>query len=356
MLQDFAKTLLNPAIIAFAGGLAGSRVHKNLWRGLVWLFLVIAATAVMVALATGVSQAHEEGECEGHYIEDVNDVPPGRYLLWMSTKHDDLFVRAGDGVSAVSIENTRSDTFTYLDYEITVEGAEIYKIYYTTSKRKAVLEVCFAEEVGFWHLIPVDVNGLPLTNVEPHTNSPPQPTNQLLGRQDLEIDGSNRTIDLSNYFTDPDSDTLTYTAVSSDANVATVSVARSTLTISPGEETGVADVALTVDDGSELAPAEASFTVVVYKQPDHTPTHRDVRHSGPQRRNIRGVKAWQPDCHISPRTPRPNYFQARIDPESDDCSSEPPSGNEYLCLSVDLFDLAANPIDGGPGRERQQWS
>ena len=85
--------------------------------------------------------------------------------------------------------------------------------------------------MGFLYPIPVDGNGLPLTNVEPHTNSPPQPTNQLLGRQDLEITDGNRTIDLGNYFTDPDNDNLTYTAVSSDANVATVSVAGSTLTI-----------------------------------------------------------------------------------------------------------------------------
>ena len=174
-----------------------------------------------------------------HYIEDVNDGPPGRYLLWMSTTHDNLFVMAGDGVSAVSIENTMSDTFNYLNYEITVEGADIYKIYYTTSKRGAVLKVCFSEDAGFWHLIPVDGNGLPLTNVEPHTNSPPQPTNQLLGRQDLEITGGNRTIDLSNYFTDPNNDDLTYTAVSSVENVATVSVAGSTLTITP-INTGVA--------------------------------------------------------------------------------------------------------------------
>ena len=51
----------------------------------------------------------------------------------------DLFVRAGDGVSNVSIENTMSDSFNYLGYDVTVEGAEIYKIYYTTSKREAVL-------------------------------------------------------------------------------------------------------------------------------------------------------------------------------------------------------------------------
>ena len=73
-----------------------------------WLFLVVAAVAVMAALATGVSQAHDANFCEGngdydHYIEDVNNGPPGRYLLWMSTKHDvhdgldSLFVRAGDG-------------------------------------------------------------------------------------------------------------------------------------------------------------------------------------------------------------------------------------------------------------------
>ena len=168
MLQDFAKTLLNPAIIAFAGGLAGPRVHKNLWRGLVWLFLVIAATAVMVALATGVSQAHDQNYCDGdgdydHYIEDVNPGPPGRYLLWMSTKHnhrddpdysddpDDqnhLFVRAGEGVSTVSLVKHDSPTFNYLGHEITVEGATIYKAYYTTTKVDAVLEVCFLYRNG----------------------------------------------------------------------------------------------------------------------------------------------------------------------------------------------------------------
>ena len=300
----------------------------------------------MVALATGVSQAHDENYCDGdddydHYIEDVNDVPPGRYLLWMSTKHDDLFVRAGDGVSAVSIENTMSDSFNYLGYEITVEDAEIYKIYYTTSKREAVLEVCFSEEVGFWHLIPVDENGVPLTNVEPHTNSPPQPTNQLLGRQDLEIDGSNRTIDLSNYFTDPDSDTLTYTAVSSDANVATVSVARSILTITP-INTGVADVDLTVDDSTDSI--EARFTVVVYDPPE---IRTDTEMSG-----IVDSSAVTPVTAYSLTVTFPadsmsnyDYYQARIDPESNACGTDASEDNEYLCLSVDLFDLAADPID-----------
>ena len=300
----------------------------------------------MAALATGVSQAHDENYCDGdgdydHYIEDVNDVPPGRYLLWMSTKHDDLFVRAGDGVSAVSIENTMSDSFNYLGYEITVEDAEIYKIYYTTSKREAVLEVCFSEEVGFWHLIPVDGNGQPLTNIEPHTNSPPQPTNQLLGRQDLEIDGSNRTIDLNPYFTDPDSDTLTYTAVPSDTAKATTSVSGSILTISP-EETGVTVVTVTASDSTDSI--EAIFTVVVYKQPPIRPSSEQM--SGivdPYEET--SVKSKDGNLTVTfPDGSMSNYYQARIDPDSDECGSQAPANNEYLCLSVDLFDLAASPI------------
>jgi hypothetical protein len=345
-LQDFAKTLLNPAIIAFAEGMVSHSINRNLWRRLVWLFLAVAATAVMVALATGVSQAHDENYCDGdgdydHYIEDVNPGPPGRYLLWMSTKHDDLFVRAGDGVSAVSIENTMSDTFNYLGYEITVEDAEIYKIYYTTSKREAVLEVCFSEEVGFWHLIPVDGNGQPLTNIEPHTNSPPQPTNQLLGRQDLEIDGSNRTIDLNPYFTDPDSDTLTYTAVPSDTAKATTSVSRSTLTITP-IATGVIDITVTASDGSHSA--STGFTVVVYKQPDLRPP---TEMSGIVDSNaVTPVTAGSLTV-IFPSGSMSNYdyYQARIDPESNACGTDASEDNEYLCLSVDLFDLAADPID-----------
>ena len=313
----------------------------------------------MVALATGVSQAHDQDYCEGgddydHYIEDVNHGPPGRYLLWMSTEHDHpdddpddsnhLFVRAGEGVSAVSLVKHDLPTFNYLGDVITVDGTNMYKAYYTTTKVGAVLEVCFDTEMGFLHPIPVDVNGLPLTNVEPHTNSPPQPTNQLLGRQDLEITDGNRTIDLSNYFTDPDSDTLTYTAVSSDANVATVSVARSILTITP-INTGVADVALTVDDGSELAPAEARFTVVVYKQPPIRPSSKQM--SGivdPYEET--SVKSKDGSLTVTfPDGSMDNYYQARIDPDSDECGSQVSVDNDYLCLSVDLFNLAATPID-----------
>ena len=324
----------------------------------------------MVALATGVSQAHEEGECEGHYIEDVNDVPPGRYLLWMSTKHDDLFVRAGEGVSAVSIENTRSDTFTYLDYEITVDGAEIYKIYYTISKRDAVLEVCFSEEVGFWHLIPVDGNGLPLVdgngqppvdgnnpppvdgnnpppvdgNNPPQDNNAPETRNLPVPRQDVEIPGGAKTVSLGYYFTDQDNGNLTYTAQSSDTAIATTSVSGSFLTITP-IATGVTNISVTASDGSHSTSTD--FTVVVYKQPPIRANSQQM--SGivdPTAETEVESKDGSLTVTFPARSMMNKYYQARIDPESVDCGTEAPPNNKYLCLSVDLFDLAADPIDG----------
>ena len=359
VLQYFSKTRLNPAIIAFVGGTVSSSIHRDLWRGLVWLFLVVAAVAVMAALATGVSQAHDANFCEGngdydHYIEDVNNGPPGRYLLWMSTKHDvhdgldSLFVRAGDGVSTVSLVKHDSRTFNYLGRDITLNDADLYKAYYTvyqTTPQKAVLEVCFAVEMGFWHPIALDGNNPPVDS-----NSPPRTINLPIPRQDVEITGDPKTIDLSRYFADDDNDELTYafTAVSSDendmANVATVSVAGSTLTISPpdSEETGVTMV--TVTASAVGGSASMSFTVVVYKQPP-------LRANSQQMSGIvdpyKETPVESKDGSLTVTFPvgsMSEYYQARIDPDSDECGSEPPSGNEYLCLSVDLFDLAANAI------------
>ena len=43
--------------------------------------------------------------------------------------------------------------------------------------------------------------------------------------------GGTATVNLANYFTDADGDTLTYTATSADTSKATVSVSSATLTI-----------------------------------------------------------------------------------------------------------------------------
>ena len=112
-------------------------------------FLAVAATAVMVALATDVAQAHDARDCKSPYEYYVDDDPPGSYLLWMSTIHthindpdgpdglDSLLdVSAGDGVipESISIAPYDPTTFDYRGHVVTVgDGVDIYKVYYTTT-------------------------------------------------------------------------------------------------------------------------------------------------------------------------------------------------------------------------------
>ena len=87
---------------------------------------------------------------------------------------------------------------------------------------------------------------------------------------------------------------------------------------------------------------DASFTVVVYKKPTLRTTTEKSGIVDPNEETSVIAGSLTVIFHSGSMTNK--YYQARIDPESDDCGDEAPSGNEYLCLSVDLFDLAAQPI------------
>ena len=77
----------------------------------------------------------------------------------------------------------------------------------------------------------------------------------------LEIGGSDVDVDVSSYFTDPNSDTLTYTAASSDTSIATVSVSSATVTITAVGE-GTATITVTATDPGDLT-ADQTFSVTV---------------------------------------------------------------------------------------------
>lgn len=76
---------------------------------------------------------------------------------------------------------------------------------------------------------------------------------------------ANIYIDLDNYFGDPESDPLTYTAVSSDEGVVTTSISGSILRIIEGGS-GIAQVTVTAGDGSSLEVQDI-FTVDVNGAP-----------------------------------------------------------------------------------------
>ena len=68
-------------------------------------------------------------------------------------------------------------------------------------------------------------------------------------------------LDLSTFFFDPDQDTLTYTAVSSNTGAATVSVTSNTLTITPVKKDLSSTVTVTAADGSLSVAQEFDVTV-----------------------------------------------------------------------------------------------
>ena len=73
--------------------------------------------------------------------------------------------------------------------------------------------------------------------------------------------GDTATVDASQYFTDPDGDTLTYTATSSNSSVATASVSGSTVTIT-AVAAGSATITVTARDPDDLtATQQAGVTV-----------------------------------------------------------------------------------------------
>ena len=96
------------------------------------------------------------------------------------------------------------------------------------------------------------------------SNRPPRPSGTV-PIQNLSVGGST-AIDASQYFTDPDGDALTYTATTSNANVASASVSGSTVTIralAPGSAT----ITITAADPSGLT-ATQRVTVRVIAAPD----------------------------------------------------------------------------------------
>ena len=81
--------------------------------------------------------------------------------------------------------------------------------------------------------------------------------------------GDDEQLDMGSYFTDPDGDTLTYEATSSNTHVATVSVSESTVTLST-MNLGRANVMVTARDPGGLT-ATQSFSVRGERPPNRAP-------------------------------------------------------------------------------------
>lgn len=92
-------------------------------------------------------------------------------------------------------------------------------------------------------------------------NRAPQPAGSISGPPPLTERGALWSVDVSGKFTDPDNDTLSYTAESSDNAIATANAVGSTVTITP-LAAGTATITVTATDpGGRTATQEFSMTV-----------------------------------------------------------------------------------------------
>ena len=92
------------------------------------------------------------------------------------------------------------------------------------------------------------------------TNQPPRATGSIPG-QTLTAGGSARSVNVAQYFTDPDGDRLTYSARSSAQNTVSVRVSGSTVTLTPAAA-GTATVTVSaVDPGGLTATQRIAVTV-----------------------------------------------------------------------------------------------
>ena len=118
-----------------------------------------------------------------------------------------------------------------------------------------------------------DTDGLTATrNVTVTVNPAPNRAPTAAGTFDpitLTVGDAAETVDLSSHFSDPDGDALTYTAASSDATKATVSVSNATLTINPVAEGGTT-VMVIVQDADGLTVTQ-NITVTVLPIPNRAP-------------------------------------------------------------------------------------
>ena len=99
-----------------------------------------------------------------------------------------------------------------------------------------------------------------LTAIPQNSAPTPVPNINKLPDQSIKVGGT-ATLNLANYFTDADGDTLTYTASSADTSKATVSVSTATLTITAVANGTTTITARATDPGDLWSKLDASVTV-----------------------------------------------------------------------------------------------
>ena len=230
---------------------------------------VAAGTATITVTATDPSSATATQSIS------VTVGPQNNAPVAVGTISDSTAMVGGSGYEVdVSsyFSDADGDTLTY-----TASSSDTTKATVSVRDKKIVLATPVAAGTATITVTATDPEGATATQsyvltAIPTNNSPhPKGTIDKLQAQTVTVDGT-ATLDLSSYFTDPDGDTLTYTATSADTAKATVSVSSATLTITgvAGGDTTITAVA--TDPGGLWSRLEGKVTVGTASSPaDVTP-------------------------------------------------------------------------------------
>ncbi|HMP73288.1 MAG TPA: CotH kinase family protein [Kiritimatiellia bacterium] len=178
--------------------------------------------------------------------------------------------RSGSGAGTQIIDFTTDGlTFTTLSTNIITEVPtlltfDLSSLPAANNNSNLALRITFEQgeggTVGNNRFDNLTVEGYPL----PGINLPPEIANPLDLLQAVEL-ANPLTVDLSNLFSDPENDPLTFTASSSLTNFVATSLVGSELTLAPLQR-GDSLITVTADDGNN-PPVEYSFRLLVYPAP-----------------------------------------------------------------------------------------
>ena len=233
-------------------------------EGGAWVALVLHSPGTTSVTVTVYDSANNEASNSFDITVLARNDPP-----MVATEIEDVEVEMGSSHD-VSLDGVFEDEGS-LDYDVSNEDENIADVFYRTSENEIRI---YGNNTGTTTVVVVATDNIgqtasdsfDITVVGP---APPEPTNSapvLSGTLDDQTvtAGEPISISIADVFTDPDGDELTYTAESSDTDVATLDLTGEDLTIS-GVNAGTATVSITASDGELSVVGE--FDVIVETVP-----------------------------------------------------------------------------------------
>ena len=208
-----------------------------------------------------------------------------------ATQSVSVTVSGGSNTAPTAVGSIPAQTLSVGDTDVTVHFDGYFSdpdgdllLYSATSSNSAVASVMVSASMAIITPVGAGTATITVTATDPSnltatqtisvtvnaaSNRAPTAVGTIPG-QTLTVGGSDATVQLSGYFSDPDGDTLTYNATSSNSAAVSVSVSASMATLS-AVATGTATITATVTDPGGLT-ATQTISVTVNAASNRAPT------------------------------------------------------------------------------------